>query len=771
MQIAVYGKGGIGKSTISANISAALAKKGKKVLQIGCDPKHDSTKLLLHGWQMVTALDYIKEVSPDKYNPSDIIHVGAFGVHCIEAGGPEPGVGCAGRGILTTFDLLERLGVKSENYDGVIYDVLGDVVCGGFAVPLRRDYADKVLIVTSGEYMSIYAANNILRGLENYSSDGDRAAGVIFNSRGLKEEEERVRRFCDAVGLPLLERFPRSDLFADSERKGKCLVECFPDSELAGTFERLATWMVSNTTLYPAKPLSDEELEEKVLNTSNGKSSCITWTPSGKVERPGLSEGVEGTLSSNGIEEKNPSEEIEGDMQPQTVGKVMTAERMSASKPTVKKMMYSKSLISREPLHGCAFGGVMSICTQVLDAVTVAHGPNSCAHITYQAVTAVSRRFLLERGLVLAAKIAPPVVSTGMNESVMIFGGEEELREKLIQVKEDSPKLIFVLTTCPSGIIGEDVGFVKEYEDDDTKIIPIIADGNLAGDYLQGILMTYMEMANVLIDKSCQPERHLVNIIGEKSEARTTTESYRYIERLLESLGVRVNCRFICETTSEEIKGFKKASLNLLAYDDYISRTLKDFLEEEFDAEFLGQPFPVGFNESCGWLRLVGHRFGRVEKAEEIIKEYEQIYQEKIREMTPHLKGKRLMVVTYNHYIDWMLQTATDLQMELSFVGIMNYLGDNVFRSEYRDEIRELVYPYTSENRGKDLKRVKPDILLTNYFDAELEGDYFTDTIPLCPTVGFLSGILIMERWSEFFKMNLDEGWRKDADIYREYSS
>ena len=762
MQIAIYGKGGIGKSTISANISAALARKGKKVLQIGCDPKHDSTKLLLQGRQMVTALDYIKEVSPDKYNPNDIIHVGAFGVHCIEAGGPEPGVGCAGRGILTTFDLLERLGVKAENYDGVIYDVLGDVVCGGFAVPLRRDYADKVVIVTSGEYMSIYAANNILRGLENYSSDGNRAAGVIFNSRGLKEEDERVRRFCDAVGLPLLEGFPRSDLFADSEREGKCLVECFPKSELVEAFERLAVEMVSNTTLYPAKPLSDDKLEERVLN----KSGEIRFSTMSTLQIEN-----ENMMSSQKVERMISSKEAKTAIQPRKDEKVIISEQIDTSKPSVKKMMYSKSLISREPLHGCAFGGAMSICTQVTDAVTIAHGPNSCAHITYQAVTAVSRRFLLERGLVLTAKIAPPVVSTGMNESVMIFGGEEELREKLTQVKGDSPKLIFVLTTCPSGIIGEDVGFVKEYEDSATKIIPIVADGNLAGDYMQGIIMTYVEMANVLIDKNCQPERHLVNIIGEKSEARTTTESYEYIEKLLGGLGVRVNCRFICETTSEEIKGFKKASLNLLAYDDYTSRSLREFLEEEFDAKFLPQPFPIGFDESCRWLRLVGHHFGRIEKAEEITREYGKIYQEKIREMTPHLKGKRLMIVTYNHYIDWMLQTAIDLQMELSFVGIMNYLGDNVFQSEYRDEIREFVYPYASENRGKDLKRVKPDILLTNYFDAELEGDYFTDTIPLCPTVGFLSGILIMERWSEFFKMNLEEGWRKDADVYRKYSS
>ena len=759
MEIAIYGKGGIGKSTISANISAALAKNGKKVLQIGCDPKHDSTKLLLHGRQMVTALDYIKEISPDQYNLSDIIHVGAFGVHCIEAGGPQPGVGCAGRGILTMFDLLERLGVKAEDYDGVIYDVLGDVVCGGFAVPLRRDYADKVVIVTSGEYMSIYAANNILRGLENYSLDGNRAAGVIFNSRGISEEDERVQRFCDSVGLPILGYFSRSDLFADSEREGKCLVECFPNSELADTFEILAAKLVRDSLLYPAKPLSDAGLEERVLGKHKNRGCLIS--PSSKLSVPSLSSG-----QTQGDELSYVTETL--DFSTTLVPGLMGGKE---GKTATKKRIYSKSLVSREPLHGCAFGGAMSICTQVIDAVTIAHGPNSCAHITYQAVTAVSRRFLLERGLVLTAKIAPAVVSTGMNESVMIFGGVEELRDKLIQVKKEVPKLIFVLTTCPSGIIGDDVGFVKEYEDGDTKIIPIITDGNLVGDYIQGIVMAYMEMSYALIDRNCQPENNLVNIIGEKSEARTTSESYKYIEKLLESLGIRVNCRFICETTSEKMKGFKKASLNLLAYNDYMSRSLKSFLEEEFDAQFLEQPFPVGFDESCRWLRLVGQYFKMTEKAEVIIEEYGRIYEEKIRQMIPHLKGKRLMVITYNHFIDWMLQTAIDLQMDISFVGIMNYLGDNVFHSEYKDEIQEFVYPYTSENRRGDLERVKPDIMLTNYFDAELEGDYFTDTIPLCPTAGFLSGVLIMERWSEFFKMNLEEGWRKDADIYRKYSS
>ncbi|MDR0710299.1 MAG: AAA family ATPase, partial [Spirochaetaceae bacterium] len=308
-EIAVYGKGGIGKSTIAANISAALARQGKRVLQIGCDPKHDSTRLLLHGERITTVLDYVRDTAPDKCRLSDIVHTGAFGVHCVEAGGPEPGVGCAGRGILTTFELLDRLGIKENRYDAIIYDVLGDVVCGGFAVPIRRDYAEKVYIVTSGEFMSLYAANNILRGIHNYDQAGNRAGGIIFNSRG-EEEEEMVRRFCGAVSLPLIASIKRDPLFAGAEQRGNCLVEAWPDSPLAGQFAELARRIYAQEDFYPALPLDDEELEERLLEKK-------TFTAV-KQNPPAQSAAVPPAASSGG-----------------------------------RPAWFSKGLVAREPLHGC----------------------------------------------------------------------------------------------------------------------------------------------------------------------------------------------------------------------------------------------------------------------------------------------------------------------------------------------------------------------------------------------------------------------------------
>jgi len=236
-RIAIYGKGGIGKSTISSNLAAALSDKGVKVMQIGCDPKHDSTRLLMAGNEQRTVLEYLRNTEEGKRRLNDIAGRGYKGCICVEAGGPEPGVGCAGRGIISAFDLLKDLGVDDIELDIVLYDVLGDVVCGGFAVPLRNDYADLVYIVTSGEFMSIYAANNILRGTANYNPD--RIGGIIFNSRGDEEENERVKRFSDAVGIPVIAEFSRSKVFMEAEQTGMTVVEAFPDSEIAKKFSRL----------------------------------------------------------------------------------------------------------------------------------------------------------------------------------------------------------------------------------------------------------------------------------------------------------------------------------------------------------------------------------------------------------------------------------------------------------------------------------------------------------------------------------------------------
>ncbi|MBQ6454126.1 MAG: P-loop NTPase [Coriobacteriales bacterium] len=240
IKIAIYGKGGIGKSTVTANLAAAFADLGLKVLQIGCDPKSDSTSLILHGQEHPTVLDLIRSGKED-IELEDIIHEGYKGVLCVEAGGPTPGIGCAGRGIITAFEKLEELGAyETHEPDVVLYDVLGDVVCGGFAMPMRNSYADVVYIVTSGEKMALYAARNIASAIANFKSRGyAQLGGLILNRRNVVDERARVEALAAQLGCPIVADIPRSDDVTLAEDKGETVVEAFPDGDLSGIFREL----------------------------------------------------------------------------------------------------------------------------------------------------------------------------------------------------------------------------------------------------------------------------------------------------------------------------------------------------------------------------------------------------------------------------------------------------------------------------------------------------------------------------------------------------
>lgn len=247
LKIAVYGKGGIGKSTVTSNLAAAFALRGKKVIQIGCDPKADSTVNLLNGEALTPVMNYLQEHDRDPEKIEDIAKEGFGGVLCIETGGPTPGLGCAGRGIVTTFALLESLELFEERKpDVVLYDVLGDVVCGGFAAPIREGYASQVLIVTSGEKMALYAAGNIKRAVDNFADRGyAKVRGVVMNRRAVENEEEKVRAFADANNLEIVADIPRSNDIIRFEDMGKTVIEGDPALEVSQAFLALADLLLS----------------------------------------------------------------------------------------------------------------------------------------------------------------------------------------------------------------------------------------------------------------------------------------------------------------------------------------------------------------------------------------------------------------------------------------------------------------------------------------------------------------------------------------------
>ena len=242
LKIAIYGKGGIGKSTVTSNLAAAFASMGKRVIQIGCDPKADSTINLLGGEPLLPVMNYMREQDEDPETIEDISRVGFGGVLCIETGGPTPGLGCAGRGIIATFQLLEELELfETWKPDIVLYDVLGDVVCGGFAAPIREGYAEKVVIVTSGEKMALYAANNIYQAVKNFEDRNyATVSGIILNHRNVENETEKVNDFARANQLKILGEIPRSNEITRYEDQGMTVIQGDPELEVSRIFMKLA---------------------------------------------------------------------------------------------------------------------------------------------------------------------------------------------------------------------------------------------------------------------------------------------------------------------------------------------------------------------------------------------------------------------------------------------------------------------------------------------------------------------------------------------------
>ncbi len=267
-KVAIYGKGGIGKSTTTQNTVAGLIEMGKKVMVVGCDPKADSTRLLLGGLAQKSVLDTLREEGED-VELDDLRKMGYGGTWCVESGGPEPGVGCAGRGIITSINMLEQLGAyaPSEGLDYAFYDVLGDVVCGGFAMPIRDGKAEEIYIVVSGEMMAMYAANNICKGIMKFAQSGNvRLGGLICNSRAVDNEREMIEELAKKIGTQMISFVPRDNDVQRAEINRKTVIEWNPEVKQADAYRALAKAIDENQNFVIPKPLAIEELETLLLD-------------------------------------------------------------------------------------------------------------------------------------------------------------------------------------------------------------------------------------------------------------------------------------------------------------------------------------------------------------------------------------------------------------------------------------------------------------------------------------------------------------------------
>ena len=282
-QIAFYGKGGIGKSTTSQNTLAALAEMGNKILIVGCDPKADSTRLILHAKAQDTILSLAAQNgSVEDLELEDVMKIGFKDIKCVESGGPEPGVGCAGRGVITSINFLEENGAY-EDIDYVSYDVLGDVVCGGFAMPIRENKAQEIYIVMSGEMMAMYAANNISKGILKYANSGGvRLGGLICNERQTDKELELAEALAKKLNSKLIHFVPRDNIVQHAELRRMTVLEYAPDSKQAEEYRSLARKIAVNggNGTIPT-PITMDELEDLLM--SHGIMKPIDESQVGKA--------------------------------------------------------------------------------------------------------------------------------------------------------------------------------------------------------------------------------------------------------------------------------------------------------------------------------------------------------------------------------------------------------------------------------------------------------------------------------------------------------
>ena len=266
-QCAIYGKGGIGKSTTTQNLVSALAELGNSVMIVGCDPKADSTRLILHAKAQTTIMSLAAEAgSVEDLELEDVLKAGYRGIKCVESGGPEPGVGCAGRGVITAINFLEEEGAYDDELDFVFYDVLGDVVCGGFAMPIRENKAQEIYIVCSGEMMAMYAANNIAKGIVKYANSGSvRLAGLICNSRETAREDELISALAAKIGTTMIHFVPRDNVVQRAEIRRMTVIEYEPGAKQAEEYRQLATKIRDNKNFVIPTPITMDELEELMM--------------------------------------------------------------------------------------------------------------------------------------------------------------------------------------------------------------------------------------------------------------------------------------------------------------------------------------------------------------------------------------------------------------------------------------------------------------------------------------------------------------------------
>ena len=621
-KIAVYGKGGVGKSTISSNLSFLLSKDGSRVLHVGCDPKHDSTRLLMHGESICT-------FSQD--TDKDPVHIGINGISCVECGGADPGKGCAGKGLELLFSKISDI-----DADYRVCDVLGDVVCGGFSIPARKGNSDAILIVTSGEFMSLYAANNILRGLKNINPSSS-ILGLVFNSRGDPAEEISVKRFSEAICIPIICRIPRSELFFKAEQAGETLCSLYPESDEARILSHLAEFVKEHAEMYDPRPLS----EESMMDLAAGR-------PIRQIQE----------------EKKRVKCNFEG----------FDSER---------NLTYLGDFV----MPACTSHGAADGAMKIRDAAVILHGPKNCAYLMEYAF----RRRVLYSSSERSSEIPEPgLYSTGLDAEEAFRDSGRNIDDTILRAKRDGYKYMFLVATCASEIIGVDLQRIaKEMSGKySVQVIYVQPDSTFLGSKFGGTFGLFDALIGRMGPREI--EKDTVNLIGRWFYGAGKDQEQEALQYILSTLGLRIRFCFLDSSYMSEIEDFCKAEydfqLGLSKFNNRVAERIHEVTGRRMPLEL---DVPVGLNESIEWVRrIVGYipeLENRLESAERILNER---FQSIVERYSPALRNKRVVLYCLLvRDLKWQVDTLRALGMEVVSIMFVKgaFIDHNVRIPDYGD--------------------------------------------------------------------------------------